>query len=167
MERKKLTLKQTKYIKYYFECDGNGTEAARRAGYKGNDTTLCAMSTDNLRKPLIIAAIAEIKRKNGLTDEFLLKKHMQLINAQKSQVCDVYVRQEADGTYKVEENKNSFIEVDDNQVQVQALKLAYDINGKLIRKMEVSGQIEHNHFFQEIIARPVLIHEELEYANTD
>ncbi len=31
----------------------NGTEAARRAGYKGNDNTLATVAAENLRKPAI------------------------------------------------------------------------------------------------------------------
>jgi phage terminase small subunit len=31
----------------------NGTEAARRAGYRGNDRTLAAISIENLGKPMI------------------------------------------------------------------------------------------------------------------
>jgi phage terminase small subunit len=138
---KKLTLKQTKFIKFYFDTDGNGVEAAKQAGYKGNKATLNAVAYENLHKPTILAAIEELKKKAGLTDEFLLKKHIQLINAKKFQSCDVYVSQEG-GKYKVNENSNDFIEVDDNQVQIQALKLAYEINGKLIKKIEHSGEVK-------------------------
>lgn len=38
---------------------GNGTEAARLAGYKGNDVTLCAVGSQNLRNPQIRKAIDE------------------------------------------------------------------------------------------------------------
>lgn len=50
----KLTSKQLKFIAAY---DGNGTKAARLAGYKGNDKTLAEVAKENLRKPLIAAAI--------------------------------------------------------------------------------------------------------------
>lgn len=49
MSRTKLTNKQKAFIEHYLEC-WNGTEAARKAGYKGNDNTLAAIGSQNLRK---------------------------------------------------------------------------------------------------------------------
>lgn len=54
-----LTPKQRAFADYYIEC-GNATEAARRAGYKGNNITLGAVGAENLKKPQIAAYIAEI-----------------------------------------------------------------------------------------------------------
>lgn len=51
---RKLTSKQLKFIAAY---DGNGTKAARLAGYKGNDKTLAEVAKENLRKPLIASEI--------------------------------------------------------------------------------------------------------------
>ena len=52
-----LTMKQKAFCDHYIANNGNGTQAAREAGYKGNDVTLGAVSTENLRKPLIKAYI--------------------------------------------------------------------------------------------------------------
>lgn len=49
-----LTPKQQRFVDAY---DGNGTDAARKAGYKGNDVTLAAVASENLRKPQVAAAI--------------------------------------------------------------------------------------------------------------
>jgi phage terminase small subunit len=49
-----LTSKQAKFVEAY--C-GNATDAARQAGYAGNDNTLCSVGKENLRKPHIAAAI--------------------------------------------------------------------------------------------------------------
>ena len=38
------------FIDKYLELDFNGTEAARRAGYKGDDNTLASIASQNLRK---------------------------------------------------------------------------------------------------------------------
>ena len=54
-----LTPKQRAFADYYIEC-GNATEAARKAGYKGNNITLGAVGAENLKKPQIAAYIAEI-----------------------------------------------------------------------------------------------------------
>ena len=49
-----LTEKQRLFVQYY---SGNATDAARKAGYKGNEVTLGAVGFENLRKPLIAKAI--------------------------------------------------------------------------------------------------------------
>lgn len=51
----RLTAKQAAFIKWYCSStvNMNGTEAARRAGYKGHDRTLSAVAQQNLGKPMI------------------------------------------------------------------------------------------------------------------
>ena len=58
----KLTPKQQIFVSEYLKT-GNATEAARRAGYKGNDKTLQSVGTENLLKPVIQGAIKEAKSK--------------------------------------------------------------------------------------------------------
>jgi hypothetical protein len=55
-----LNIRQQKFIACY---QGNGTAAARRAGYKGDEHTLSQVAYENLRKPDIAEAI---KAKNKL-----------------------------------------------------------------------------------------------------
>lgn len=56
---KKLTPKQTRFVEAYCGvAAGNATEAARLAGYKGNNETLQTVGSENLRKPLVAEAIA-------------------------------------------------------------------------------------------------------------
>jgi len=56
----KLTLKQEKFVEAYMgKAAGNATEAARLAGYKGNEATLAVTGFENLRKPNVKAAIDE------------------------------------------------------------------------------------------------------------
>ena len=50
--RNRLTNKQRAFINEYF-LDFNGTRAAERAGYKGNDATLAVVASENLKKPRI------------------------------------------------------------------------------------------------------------------
>lgn len=50
-----LTAKQKAFVEAYA---GNATEAARLAGYAGNDATLAQVGSENLRKPEVAAAIA-------------------------------------------------------------------------------------------------------------
>lgn len=49
-----LTHKQFLFVQYY---EGNGTDAARKAGYEGNDAVLAQVASENLRKPDIHEAI--------------------------------------------------------------------------------------------------------------
>ena len=51
---KKLTTKQQRFVDFY---DGNATQAAKDAGYKGNDKTLQTVGKENLLKPLIAEAV--------------------------------------------------------------------------------------------------------------
>lgn len=60
MTDQKLTLKQKKFIAVY---EGNATEAARLAGYKGSDETLRQVGAENLTKPYITALIEGRLRK--------------------------------------------------------------------------------------------------------
>ncbi|CAM6004907.1 unnamed protein product [Sphagnum balticum] len=55
-----LTAKQIKFIELY---DGNAAEAARQAGYKGNDDTIRSAGSGNMQKPHIVAAIQERHKK--------------------------------------------------------------------------------------------------------
>jgi len=54
-----LTDKQKLFVTYYLETL-NATEAARKAGYKGNYNTLAQMGYENLNKPKIREAIDDV-----------------------------------------------------------------------------------------------------------
>lgn len=51
-----LTAKQKLFVAAYAQTL-NATESARLAGYAGNDVTMGAVGADNLKKPLIAAAV--------------------------------------------------------------------------------------------------------------
>lgn len=60
----KLTLKQELFVSAYLGASmGNATDAARRAGYKGNANQLASVGTENLRKPAIATAIQAQQKK--------------------------------------------------------------------------------------------------------
>ena len=58
MSEQKLTPKQLAFIDEYNKS-GNATDAARKAGYKGNDVTLRQVGSENLSKPHILARVRE------------------------------------------------------------------------------------------------------------
>ena len=75
-----LTHKQSLFIAYYIgESDGNATDAARKAGYAGNQRTLISVGNENLTKPNIKAAIAlqqkAMMAKIGVTRETIQKMY--------------------------------------------------------------------------------------------
>lgn len=56
----KLTPKQAAFVDAYCgAARGNATEAARMAGYRGNDNTLRAVGGENLLKPAVALAVKE------------------------------------------------------------------------------------------------------------
>lgn len=63
---RRLTAKQRKFV-LAFAASGNATQAAREAGYKGTDGTLRAVGCENLTKPDVAAAIAELAAKADAT----------------------------------------------------------------------------------------------------
>lgn len=59
VKQPKFTPKQARFIEEY-RSTLNGTEAARRAGYKGNDLTLSSVASENLRKPSIALIVSQL-----------------------------------------------------------------------------------------------------------
>lgn len=67
MSNRRLTAKQLAFINAYMgEANGNATEAARLAGYKGSDETLAVVGYENLRKPNIAEEITIRQREDPL-----------------------------------------------------------------------------------------------------
>jgi hypothetical protein len=65
---RKISHKQQKFINAYLgSANGNATEAAKQAGYKGNRVTLQAIGSENLSKPLISQAIDREMAKSAVS----------------------------------------------------------------------------------------------------
>jgi hypothetical protein len=89
----------------------------------------------------------------GMSDEDDMEHLVRLKSAKKQQSCDIYVTLGDDGKPKFNENSNDFIEVDDNPVQLNATRLSLQVKGHLKEKIEHSGSLTHDHFFNEIIRK--------------
>lgn len=62
-----LTEKQRKFVEAYMgAAAGNATEAARLAGYKGNNETLAQVGAENIRKPYIAQELRARANKDPL-----------------------------------------------------------------------------------------------------
>jgi phage terminase small subunit len=55
-KKKRLTGKEQAFVDYYFVCNFNGTQAAKKAGY--SEKTATSIAYENLRKPHIMEAIS-------------------------------------------------------------------------------------------------------------
>lgn len=71
----KLTTKQKLFVEFYLgAAHCNATEAARMAGYRGNDATLAAVGSENLRKPHISALISQRVQEIAMTADEVLRR---------------------------------------------------------------------------------------------
>jgi len=69
-----LTAKQKAFIEEYL-TDFNATRAAERAGYGGDDNTLAAIGSENLRKPKIAEAIGKRLAEKAMTVDEILARY--------------------------------------------------------------------------------------------
>lgn len=71
---RRFTGKQQAFIDAYFACNWNGVEAARRAGYQGDDATLRVIASTNLTKSNIRSEIdRRLKQHKMGADEVLAR----------------------------------------------------------------------------------------------
>ena len=68
-----LTVKQRSFIDHYI-ATLNGTEAAKRAGYKGSYSVMGVVAFDNLRKPKLRKIIDQRLEEAGITDPEIIAR---------------------------------------------------------------------------------------------
>ena len=78
---KKLTLKQRKFTKEFIDAEGNATEAAFRTYNVKDRRIACLMGYRNLQKPFIKAEIERLLESSDITDDFLLQKLKEGLDA--------------------------------------------------------------------------------------
>lgn len=91
----KLTTKQRLFVEAYL-ANPNATDAARKAGYKGNDNTLAQVGKENLRKPYIAALIGERVEQAAMSADEVLSRLSEHARASLFDVID------ADGNFDLE-----------------------------------------------------------------
>jgi hypothetical protein len=117
-------IKAKRLTKAYIENKCNASAVARKEGI-----TRQSMHR-RLKKAPVIQTMLEAMNKAGCTDKCIAENTYRLFSAKKLHACDVFIREE-DGKLKVNKNSNDFIEVDDNNAQVAAVKLACQVKGHL------------------------------------
>lgn len=84
----KLTHKQELFVNAYLgEAKGNATEAARLAGYGGNDVTLASVGMENLRKPQIAALVEKRTSEAAMSAAEVLQKLSEIANRQGADIA--------------------------------------------------------------------------------
>lgn len=130
-----LTLKQTLFTQYYLgSAKSNGTEAARLAGYGGDEATLASIASENLAKPHIAARIRARVEERGITDDALLQ---ELAGVAFSPWQD-FIEIDTGGNGKQRVRM-------DLKDKVRALELLMKHKGMLDSKLTVNGRIQHEH----------------------
>lgn len=84
---KRLTAKQILFIDAYIANGGNGVQAARSAGYQGNDATLAQVAYENLRKPEIRDEI-DRRLKQFMSADEVLYRLSEIANADLGDMLD-------------------------------------------------------------------------------
>jgi hypothetical protein len=71
-KRKPVTLKQRQFAEAYVRTNGNGTKAAKLAGYA--EPSAHSIASENLRKPKVAAIIAHLTRKHEISADRVLTR---------------------------------------------------------------------------------------------
>lgn len=132
MTERRLSLKQERFIEYYTgECEGNATEAAKKAGYKGNSNQLSTIGEQNLRKLAIVNAIAVIRAKLSEEQGYTRDK----CNAEYEQFRQIaLVRNDVSGGVSAVRGKAKLFGLDIDRVQTEDLTKSADMDEK--RRLE-------------------------------
>lgn len=102
MSKQKLTTRQKLFIEAYL-ANPNGTEAARKAGYKGSDKQLAVIATQNLNKLNISRVVEKRVEKAAMSADEVLhelaeiaksdwKEHLEIKYGKDGEVIDAILR---------------------------------------------------------------------------
>jgi len=135
-----LTLKQQKFVDHY-NLYGVGIDAARAAGYKGNDVTLASVATENLKKPQIASAIKsqreELKQASIATAQ---ERHEFLTSVMRGAPKS---ERELQAALKIAADTGdvSILSGPSYGERIKAAEVLCKINGEFIEKKQVTGDI--------------------------
>src|SRR5688500_2356446 len=77
-----LSVKQARFVDFFVgEANGNGTKAARLAGYKGSPQTLKAVASENLTKPYVANEIKK-RLRTAMSGEEVLQELSEIARAE-------------------------------------------------------------------------------------
>lgn len=107
MKKRKLSLKMRAFcFAFAGEADGNGTEAARIAKYKGKDATLRAVASKLLTKANIQSFISGLRREaESKASDKILSATETLVGLTRIAQADIAEVFESDGTFDLQKAK--------------------------------------------------------------
>ena len=81
---RQCTIKQWRFAKAYIENGGNGSQAARAAGYSGSDTAMRVRGAENVARRNVQDAIDRISRWNAdaaqVTPEYVIQRLLMVVD---------------------------------------------------------------------------------------
>lgn len=86
---KGLTPMQVLFVRAYLSNGYNGTQAAKTAGYRGNQNTLGVVAHENLNKPKIDAVIKAHLNKTGMSPDEVLARIGDIARADMTDFWDI------------------------------------------------------------------------------
>ena len=120
-------------VKSCFNNRFNQSDVARELG-----VTQQAISKQFTHNPFVQTELQKALRQVGLSTKYRAKKFKKLLEAKRFQSCDVYVQND-DGKYKINENSNDFIEIDDNITQLGTLRLLCQVENDIKESKNGNG----------------------------
>lgn len=139
-EEKKLTLKQSKWLKEYLEL-GNATEAAMRVYDCKDRESAAQIGYENLRK----LDYEDFLEEAGITDHLLQQKIIEGLDASKQLASRIFVKNPKKATtqkgelIEATETTDDFIEVPDFAIRHKYLETALKLKKRLMDRVDVTS----------------------------
>lgn len=141
MSEKKLTVKQQLFVENYL-ISGNATDAARKAGYKGNDKTLQMVGYQNLLKPIILETIEKSREKKS--------SKLNITREEKQELLTQIMMNNNISLIKRDDDKPDKIVFEvDMKDRLKALELHCKMNGEFIQRVE-SVDLTHEEWLKRL-----------------
>lgn len=83
-----LTDQEGLFVENYLAANCNGTEAARRSGYKGDGDTLKVQASVLLTRPNVRRALEEKRKAISMSASEVVQRHSEIARASIEDVCD-------------------------------------------------------------------------------
>ncbi|MFA5388880.1 MAG: hypothetical protein WC312_03900 [Candidatus Omnitrophota bacterium] len=143
-----MNIRQQKYKYNRLVLKLNQTDAALEAGYSFNYATKRSKKLEEV----VTADMKDIFERLGYSDYQIAKRFIDKANCKRPIGATILVDKEGK---LIRAEDEGCIEVDDNNVQLKALEDIAEMTGCKKNKIEHSGAIQHNVFFEEIVSKAI------------
>jgi len=118
-----LTLKQRTFAEEYVRENGNGTKAAKKAGYA--ETSAHVIASENLRKPKVVEVINYLTRKHEISADRVLTR-----------LDNLSMKAEEDGQYSVSARCEELLGKSLGMWVDRSVSVNVDLNGEHLRALQ-------------------------------